>query len=203
MQVSHVMLTAALALTALAAKAPLGDRVISAVDEVPYTQRQLETYFLVKESLRGGPSRPGAPVSKQNWSEAVQAFNQDMMIYQEAVRLGGFQPTEDMSSRYFEMVQETLSENKAFRSMALRLGADDEVLRSMLEKVLRIALFRNSKDKQEAISRKRSEVVEEEPGGKDGQWLETLKTRTVVRLFKEADVYWRIDPTPATGGSQE
>src|SRR5262249_49257654 len=61
----------------------LGDRLVTEINNIPYTQRQVETYLFVKEALRKNePGQGISLVNSSNWQMALDAFSEDMLIQQ-------------------------------------------------------------------------------------------------------------------------
>jgi hypothetical protein len=74
---------------------------------VTYTQRQIEMYIVVKESLRKKTSMESARVvNATNWNEAVTVFTEDMIVYQEVQRLGGLQAPDQLVEKFVSLIQE-------------------------------------------------------------------------------------------------
>jgi hypothetical protein len=63
----------------------VADRVVVAINNIPYTQLQIESYLNVKESLRDNADSSQV-VNGTNWSMAIDAFTNDMMIHQDFVQ---------------------------------------------------------------------------------------------------------------------
>jgi hypothetical protein len=194
----------------------LGDRLVVSINNVPYTQRQVEVYIAIKESLRR--PRRAAPVrlvSAGNWSEAVKVFSDDMLILQEAVRLGSFQTAEQNFDKYEQVVRARCKDDDGLRAVAARLGIDDLTIAKTLETVLRVAAFRRSKDRQAAVAGAGAEAGKGKAKNKDddegleedakaapagaARWFVELEERAVVRMFQDAHDYVVIDPTAEAG----
>lgn len=171
--------------------AVVGDRLVIQVNGVPYTQRQIEIYIHIKETLRKTADGQVRLISAGNWSEAVAVFSEDMLVLQESQRLGSFQAPDQALDKYLAIVREKISKGPSLKSVLDRLGANEQAQGRALEEVLRIAAFRRSKERQEEQSKK------PEGATKTGsqKWLEDLKNRAMVRRYDNADVYQIIEPT--------
>lgn len=169
--------------------AQLGDRLIIAINDSPYTQRQIETHISVKESLRKGDQV--RLIRPDDWASAVDVFTEDMIIFQESLRLGSFEPADQLVDRFVGAVQERLAADKGFAANIKRLGVNERELRGALEAVLRIESFRKSKDRQDELAGQVRSTVDE---GKES-WFADLEQRAVIRLFKDAKIYKKIEPT--------
>ncbi|MCX6119879.1 MAG: hypothetical protein NT027_20280, partial [Proteobacteria bacterium] len=75
----------------VAASAQIGDRLVIAINGIPYSQIQIESHLNTKEALRADPSNSEL-VSATNWPLAVKAFIDDTVIYQEAIKGSGNRP---------------------------------------------------------------------------------------------------------------
>jgi len=59
----------------------IADRVVVAINNIPYSQNQIESYIDVKESLRDDASK-SQTVNSSNWTEALDVFVTDTSIHQ-------------------------------------------------------------------------------------------------------------------------
>jgi hypothetical protein len=190
-----------------AADAPLGDRLVLSINNLPYTQRQVEIYIAVKESLRkpatgpDGAAAKSAPVrlvESRNWGDALTVFAEDMIILQEAQRLGSFQSADQLLTKYDQVVKARIAGDRELRDGLLRLGADEQAVARTLETVLRVAAFRRSRDRQEQISGDKDapelDGGSAASGAKSARWLVELQERGVVRRYEGASEYQMIQP---------
>ena len=169
--------------------AKIGDRLIITINDTPYTQRQIEMYMTIKESLRKSDRvRLIRPVE---WSVAVDVFTQDMIIFQESLRLGSFQPADQVVDRFAGAVEQKIASDDHFRENLKRLGVGSRDVRGALETVLRIDSFRKSKDRQDELA---GEIRDKSARGKKS-WFIDLEERAVIRLFREGKIYKSISPT--------
>ncbi len=178
---------------------PLGDRLVVSINNVPYTQRQIEAYINVKESLRKTNDGNVRVIDAGNWGDALQVFSEDMVILQEAQRLGSFASQDQLLDKYNAVVREKLGQKGELSKAVERLGIDDQTLARTLDDVLRIAAFRRSKDRQEAqtsghVARKKAGIEAKL------QWLDDLNGRAIVRPYDGAKTYVVIQPI-ATGSA--
>lgn len=175
-----------LAATAAAAVVPLGDRLVVGINNVPYTQRQVECYILVKESLRKTDTGVSRVIDERSWPQALAVFSEDMSVLQEAERLGSYQNETGIVEKFFDVVKQKRKKGHALDGALKRLGVDDQGLTRTLESVLRVAAFRKAKDKGASDSRVK--------------WLADLVDRSVVRYYRDASKYVLIEPTGPQGG---
>jgi hypothetical protein len=181
--------------------AQVGDRAVLAINNVTYTQRQIEMYIVVKESLRKNNSVESARVvNAGNWNEAVTVFTEDMIIYQEAQRLGGLQAPDQLVEKFVNLIQEKSKKSDVFRSTMIRLGADQVGITQVLDSVIRIASFRRSKDRQASTSDNSGEI--EDQAGAIPEWLTEITDRAIVRRYEGTNQFLDIAPNSKgpTGG---
>lgn len=180
-------------------KGIVGDRLVIAINNIPYSQRQLEVYIAVKESLRRAPRKMGARlVTAENWQEALKVFSDDMLILQEAIRLGSFLSTDQNFDKYERIVRERFKDDADLQKATVRLGIDGLTIAKTLETVLRIAAFRRSKDRQaqlgNQVENKDDELAAEAPGKVAAHWFTDLEERAVERQYQGAGQYLLIEP---------
>jgi len=178
--------------------AQIGDRAVLAINNVTYTQRQIEMYIVVKESLRKNIGIETARVvNAANWNEAVTVFTEDMIIYQEAQRLGGFQAPDQLIERFVSLIQEKNKRSDVFRTTMTRLGADQVGVTRVLDSVIRIAAFRRSKDRQASANDAVGDI--EDQSGATPEWLTEIADRAIVRRYEGTSQF--IDIAPNSGSS--
>lgn len=164
----------------------LGDRLVVAVNNVPYTQRQAELYITIKECLRKTPDDSVTLIGAQNWDDALAAFTEDMAVLQEVQRLGSFSAQDQLLDKYSAQVRRKIDGSAPLREFLARLGADEAAVQRAMDMALRIAAFRHSKDRQEGNAN---------TAPQSGQkWLNELLQRTMTRRFSRAREYETIRP---------
>jgi hypothetical protein len=178
-----------------------GDRIVVSINNIPYTQRQIEVYIAVKESLRPSPRGESVRlVNVQNWKEAIAVFTDDMLILQEATRLGSFQTTDQNFDKYERVVRDKFKKDSGLVATSERLGIDDLTIAKSLETVLRVASYRRSKDRQAVLAKDGEsaddELAEEAVTKKNtARWFRELAERAVIRRYQDATEYLLIQPT--------
>lgn len=184
---------AALAESSPEVAAPQGvvaDRLIVQVNAVAYTQWQIESHWLVKEALRyamdpaSGALNGAQVVSGENWSSAVDSFVDEMMIFQEAKRIGSFMPTSQMVDEGCRLYRDGVARSDALAALARRLGMTDAAIRRAVSDVVRIDAFTQSQNR-----------------GNRGvtTWMGPLRDRALIRRFGAAATWREIQPV---GGSR-
>ncbi len=172
-----------IALAAFAQTPPqLADRVLVAINNIPYTQLQLESYLNVKESLRDNPESSQV-VNESNWATALDAFVKEMMIHQEATKSSGFRPTKEAIQKLRARSEKTSANVPQFKTALTRLALTKAELET---EILRIATVENYRRGKASIT----------SPNKDGQsnWENDLQTRSIVRFFDGAKAWKSVNP---------
>lgn len=178
----------------------LGDRLVVAINQVPYSQRQLELYFAVRAGIRNDADLTGLFVDRSNWSASLALFTEDMMILQEAQRLGSFGSVDAMLEKYSAQLRARRGAGGAFAATLKRLGADDQALAHSLENVLRVAAFRRSKNRQEAQALPNAAAAAQAQPGVQAKWLTDLNNRAATRIYAGANTFQMIAPAQRSRG---
>lgn len=194
MSLKGLLLTAGLLCASRAAAGPLGDRLVVSINNIPYSQRQVESYINVKESLRKTNDGNVRVIDATNWSDALTVFSEDMIILQEAQRLGSFSTQDQLVDKYHAIVRDKVAQEGELKKSLVRLGVDEATMAKALDDVLRVAAFRRSKDRQESQGTKGVKKAATETG--KVQWLDELTLRAIVRPFEGARTYHAIGPSP-------
>lgn len=153
------------------------DRVVVAINNIPYTQLEIESYLNVKESLRDNADSSQV-VNQANWSVALDAFLKDMMIHQEATKSSGFRPTKETIQKLRVRSEKITTTFPQFIEAFNRLKLTrDEVERE----ILRIATVENYR-------RGKASLLINAKNSHKG-WEEELQSRSIIRLFDEAKTW--------------
>ena len=160
----------------------VADRVVVAINNIPYTQVQIESYLNVKESLRDNADSSQV-VNGANWSIAVDAFTNDMMIHQEATKSSGFRPTRESIQKLRARSEKITGSVPQFKEAFERLMLSSNEIES---EILRIATVENYRKGKASLS----------VNGKNAQagWEKELQSRSIVRLFDGAKTWKVIQP---------
>jgi hypothetical protein len=165
-----------------APESAVADRVVVAINNIPYTQVQIESYLNVKESLRDNADSSQV-VNGTNWSIAVDAFTNDMMIHQEATKSSGFRPTRESIQKLRARSEKITGSAPQFKLAFERLMLSSNEIES---EILRIATVENYRKGKASLS----------VNGKNAQagWEKELQSRSIVRLFDGAKTWKVIQP---------
>jgi len=171
--------------------AQISDRLVLEINNTPYTQRQVEIYSLVKAALDAKPGTTVAVTDAKNWQDHLEGFRRDMLIEQEASRLGGFNTTEQMQQKAAEIYVQKTAGNAAVKAAAERLALSPAGVARILATVLRVEGLRRSKQRQDAINDS-STTRQQRQNSEDTAWLDDLANRASIRYYKGALSYETI-----------
>ena len=167
--------------TQIFAAAAMVDRVILTINNIPYTQTQIERFIDVKESLRDHPETAQI-VNESNWGLAIDAFIADMSIHQEASKSSGFRPTRETVQKLRLRSESSIAAAPALKSAFDRLGIN----RTSIEtEILRVATVENYRRGRSTLNGKFKDTAE--------NWQKELQDRTIVRFFDDARVWKTLD----------
>ncbi len=178
-------------LTTILRAETIGDRLLLDINGLQYTQRQFESYLLVRGMLLSG-GQTAHILSNENWRSSLQSFEQAMMIEQEAFRLGGFQPSELMVETSMEIIKKKGTPDSEEGRQMQRLGLDDKASERIVASILRAEGMRRSR--QRAASDNNVTGGGRRQAGLEEEWLVDLKRRAVVRRYNGAESYIMIKP---------
>lgn len=191
-----IFLIASAANASAVATNDVGDRVVLTINNVPFTQRQVEGYINVKECLRKNADGAVRLVNASLWRDALTVFTSDAVLLLEAQRVGGITIPDTMTKKYIDLIKAKSTSSSELKAMLDRLGLNDGGLERAVDTVLRVAAFRRSKERQETQSQMPF-------GGSDGAgsaglrvaaWQKDLMDRAIVRRYEDADQYVVIHP---------
>jgi hypothetical protein len=168
---------------ALAANKVLGDRLVLAINNVPYTQLQIETYLNVKEALRGDLDK-ALPVVKSNWQEALAAFMLDLTLYQEGTKSSGFRPQREGVQKGYQKVLEALEKSEGYKLRFIQLGLTQSDIKEQLSRILTV----------ENLKRSRAGTDKSKAAVSD--WAHELQKNAIIRWFDKGKEYEEIQPVP-------
>jgi hypothetical protein len=154
----------------------------------------MECYLFIKDGLREEKKDAASAVAEKslffdakNWSTALTAFADDMIIHQEAHRVGSFQASESAVKVARELFEKRKAKDSDLAVAVKRLGVDERTLLRTLHTILRTESFRRNKERQSLVARADDEGAP--------RWFEEIKDRAVVRYFSGAETYREIRPT--------
>jgi hypothetical protein len=160
----------------------IADRVVVAINNIPYSQNQVEAYIDVKESLRDDAAR-SQTVDGSNWTQALEAFVRDTAIHQEASKSSGFRPSRDAVQKLRLRSEKSAASVSQFKTSFDRLGLTGQRIEIEILKIATVENFRRGKQSLNAKD-------------KANHWETELKDRTTVRFFDDAKTWIPTNSTP-------
>jgi hypothetical protein len=181
-----------------AAAPEIADRLVLSVSGSSYSQRHVAVWFVVRELLQ-----EEAPTQKKKdktpllneiatgWKTVIEKFSEDMVIRQEAARLGSFQPSAKAQVKATERITARRSVDQDMRATAAALVITDAEIASVTATILQVEGFRRSRDRQapgaQDLSKDSSKDLSQNLSG--GSWLGDLKVRSVIRIYDGGDTW--------------
>lgn len=180
----------------------LGNRVVVAVNSIPYTQLQIERYINTKETLRDAPQN-SQTVNGSNWQQAVDAFVNDMAIHQEASKSSGFRPSKEAIQKLRFKIENALEQAPQFKQAFTRLGLSKIEIETEALRIATVENFRRGKSTLSSAPQTQSSQKSDAPPASQtnnketrGSWEKDLKDRTIVRYFDDGLTWKEIQPKP-------
>ena len=162
----------------------LGDRLLVQINDISYTQWQLETHMLIKLAMQVEQHVKTTPVtSAAHWRTALDAFRVDMLILQELERHERNQPSAKDIAAAQRYVSQWRKHNDA---EFVRLGIDDKLLTELIGVNLRISTYRQQQNKRTATTQT--------------DWLQKIVQQGSVRFYRDSSVWIPITPPQGVPG---
>ena len=165
----------------------VADRIVVVINNLPYSQLQVERYINVKESLRDDASKSQV-VQSSNWVLALEEFTTQMAIHQDASKSSGFRPTKDGIEKLRLRCDNAAKTAPQFKPAFDRLGLNKDELENQILKILTVENYRRGKSTLNKTASGRS------------SWENDLKEHSIVRYFDDAKVYSPLVFTPQPSG---
>lgn len=178
-----VMLTVVVLSQHMAYAAQMLDRMVLEVNKTAYSQRQIEVYCLIRE-VSDSPETGPKGVTAKNWRQRLMQFRSEMIVEQEAQRLGTVKPTAKMVSDMLAKISRRRQQSKALNQIYRDLKVSTEELKGVLASLIRVNGFLSSK-------------IRRGPGplqvtlDTTAPWFVKLQDRTPSRLFAGASIFVR------------
>lgn len=167
----------------------LADRLLFEIDLQSYSQSQMESYLLCKDVLSG--NNIIREVTSANWDQLLEEYKNDMIIHQEALRLGSFEASARVLDKALEVFQDFQATNDTAKVHIGRLGGKASTIRRTVDIAIRVESFRRSKKRQTAVINNRAETSLVR-GTAIPEWQDELTQRAVVRFYEGASSYQAI-----------
>jgi hypothetical protein len=153
------------------------DRLVLELNQTPFTQNQIKNYVLTHITLSDEESVNNLNLS-ESWTRYLAKFLADMIIDQEASRLGSYEPTTKMLEDATQLIirKDTLGFHR-------KMSPDQ--FSKTLKKVLRIENFKRIKQRQLSLGA----TTDTEAGWQQSAWYKDLREKAMIRFFKDAYQY--------------
>jgi len=162
----------------------LGDRLIAEINGKSFSQRQVELFFLVRESLQESPNTERALINKVQWSEALEFFVGEMILAMEADRVGSGVFSQEQFERLKTRSKVQMASHKGMAERGQMLGMSKNQLESIILTILKVETLRSFK-KQTATSKSREDTQVELRQPADS-WISDIYSRSSVRYYTGA-----------------
>lgn len=164
-------------------KAEPVNRILLKIDDLVFSQRDLEIFFMLGAMLEIEGSRDYFPLQKSNWHPALVAFKESMLIYTEADKLRQIRLNET------ELKKDQLKVNHAIKSQEFasslkRLQVEKAELDGALQKIQTIKNFKITYQSHASSKNKDFSLMK--------QWISGLEKKYFVRFFDQSDNYFPI-----------
>lgn len=163
----------------------LGDRLIVEINNKSYTQRQVEVYMTIKETIKTSGYKNIKLIEKNTWNDFLEEFVFDMLIDQKARILNSFNPTNIMIQKTIKIFETKKAKNKNLLKKITALSINKLTLLHVIPSVLRVETFRRNKAKKAGFKFKMSIKPE---------WIINLRNKAIIRYYKGAKIYKQIHP---------
>ncbi len=121
-----------------------------------------------------------------SWSEVLKKFSEDMVIRQEAARLGSFQPSPKAIMKAGERISARKAADAQLAAGISAIAMDDEEMSRFTGTILQVEGFRKSRERQLSGPPRDATTPA-------STWLSELKARTVVRIYEGGDSWVPLD----------
>lgn len=178
--------------------AGLSDRLVLAVGGSSYSERRVVAWMIVRELLREdlhGKSVKSSPSSylrelHDNWTVILNKFSEDMLVKQEASRLGSSAPSERVVVAVSSRVDANRKLDRELNLAMVNLGIDEDEKLQIIGNVLQVESFRSARDRNRAGRSKSIPGATNDAsagGALSSSLLTELKSRYPVRVYLGAN----------------
>ncbi len=155
------------------------DRLVVSIKNISYSQRHVELYIYIREALR--EKQPDIShfkaMDQAMWHDALTLFISDIKLLQEQQRLSVYTPPKRGLVKARERVEERLKDIPEFSTRMKILTADDESTQKILQQILSVEFFRETR-----LKKNPAVLTPEAPA-------EVQSENLFVRLYDRAFVY--------------
>ena len=159
------------------------DRLVLEVNKTSYSQRQVEIYIGTRNVLAARSADVDVSVNSRNWQDILFQFRDEMMVEQEAQRLGTVQPNLQMVDELFKVLRTKQKRVRSLTALYQRLNVDSAEVRTVLASIIRVRGFLVTKRRQGASDLKQLNIE------KSVGWFRKLTARVPSRVYEGALSY--------------
>ncbi len=165
------------------------DRLIVEVDRISYSQLHIEAYCLLTDAL-GGRTELRQP-NKVNWNELRAQFVTDMIIDQEALRVGGYEASRKMIEQARTILDQKTQITPDLSSRLQRYELKGPNLERLLAQAIRVESYKRSKQRQASVPDDRRDAAIH-ISSKFSSWQRSLEQRAVVRFLEREYISLKV-----------
>lgn len=167
----------------------IGDRMVVEINGKSFSQRQIELFFVVRETLQEDLDARRALLTEKQWSPALDFFVAEMSLAMEADRVGSGAISQDQ----FEKIK-TRSKNRMHGVIANRirsLGASQQHIDSTILTILKVEALRSFK-RQTSTPKTPDTSDKKVTAYQVDKWIQDINSRTFIRYYLGAREYKNI-----------
>jgi len=179
----------------LMAEQVLLDRLIVEINGKSYSQKQLETYMLLRTIAMGEEWRKGIP-SSQTWPEVVEQFKNEMVVNtqleNDQQKLDSFAPDSKRVQDAETLLASLQSKNSELDKFLRQRQLTEAEIARVLTRVFRIEAYTKSRLQLSAAKTQDDDAfVRLDPSA---DWFQALSRATAFRFFVKAKEYIALVP---------
>lgn len=167
----------------------LVDRLILEIGVNSFTQRQLELYMTLKRTLQDQDPKEVVFINKENWTKSIFEYRDDMILIQEANRLGHGRPSKKILDDAVKYILKVRSVSVSFDTFIKKMGASSQEIKRVLASIFQVRIFSLSKNKAKNKHENKIKQLE-----KHKVWLKDIKSKYAFRFYEGAQYYKSIRP---------
>ena len=164
------------------------DRLVVEINKINYTQRQLETYMVLRGVLADSASGPFKMIDESNWSENLYEYKDHMVIAGEALRLSSLQPAETLITTLMNAIAQKKDTDLIFSNFLKSFQISDQELLSHVITIARVDSYIKGR------TSKTSQTLVESSQFRNSAWFKRLSSRVPFRIYENARNFNKLQP---------
>lgn len=165
------------------------DRIIVEINSIAYTQRHIELFVSVFDSISNSPDQKVRIADEKNWTSILTQFQNFMLIEQEAHRLGSYLPSNNMIEKGHDIYKDRYVSDENLKLNSNRLHASESSIKKSIISVLRVASFLRSKQNRGSTQLNSDTEFQEFASS---PWFSSLQDRAIIRYMDEGKTFKTI-----------